>query len=166
MEPFGQPSMPLTFLITLVYHISSLVPTCLMCWTVYWLARKRKFKNMKDKSYQRPVEQPGQKTAVSSTFYGSPLAIHSTATFWDERISAPHSACAIHSTAAQNTLLHIQEHRWLQTGVYIYTCIYVYVYIYTYSYTRTGMCVCRCLKIKNQYKRIALGYLPHSLIRC
>lgn len=70
-------------------------------------------------------------------------------------------ACAIHSTAAQNTLLHIQENRWLETGVYESVCVYINVYIHIYIHKMfVCLSVCMCVYVfKNQYKRIALGYL-------
>lgn len=53
-------------------------------------------------------------------------------------------ACAIHSTAAQNTLLHIQENRWLQTGVYESVCVYINVYIHIYT---QNVCVFKCVYV-------------------
>lgn len=116
-----------------------------MCCALHRLARKRKYEsnNMKDKSYQKPVEQPGQKMPVSATFCEPSLAICSTITFWGGGISAPNYLCY--------SFNHYTKHTDTCSGaddcklVSISTCTSVYIYIFTYIYTYM------CLKIIQKY---------------
>lgn len=120
------------------------------------LARKRKYEsnNMKGKSYQKPVEQPGQKMPVSSTFCGPSLAICSTITFWGGGISAPNYLCYSYNRYTKHTdtcsgaddckLVSIS----ICTSIYIY--IYTFIYIYVFKNHTEILLWVICLKVQQE----------------
>lgn len=125
LEPFGQPSIPLVFLISLVHHVSSLLLTCLTCWALYWLARKRKFKNMKDKSLWN---RHGRKWLFLQPFVG-PLWQFITLSHFEVKGFLLLTLLVLFIQLLHKTHCYAFSNRWLQTGMCIYICMCMYTHI-------------------------------------
>lgn len=87
--------------------------------------------------------------AVSSTFCGPPLTVHSTVVFWDGGISAPNCLCYSFNRCTKHTA----------TCSGTDDCKLVCRFFFFYMY------VCFTYTLKNQFKNTAVNYLPQRSIK-